>query len=322
MKRALITGGAGYIGQHLQKQLKKNGYQVIVMDRKHPSKMMSRKYCDRYIQANISEYTDIINEIKMEGMFSDNPLEFDIVFHLAGLIEVEESQRNPISYYENNVIGTINILKLMKQYNCDKIVFSSSAGVYDEDGEVNPQSVYGRSKVLSEEILMDAEKEGIRSVILRYFNVAGADIDSEFGENHSPETHLIPNIFNNSTFTLYGTDYPTWDGTCVRDYIHVTDLATAHVKAAEWLYEGKITIIADIGSGTGYSVKDIISAVEKTTGREINITYADRRPGDPAFLRCDTQAAEILLKFAPKYGLSDIIDTAYRWEVTMKRKPL
>jgi UDP-glucose 4-epimerase len=322
MKKALITGGAGYIGHHLQKELKKNGYEVIIMDKKHPSKMMSRKYYDRYIQTDISDYKDITGEIRMEGMFAEKELEFDIVFHLAGLIEVAESQREPISYYENNVVGTINILKLMKEYKCDKIVFSSSAGVYDEDGDVNPKSVYGRTKFLSEEILFDAEKEGIRCVSLRYFNVAGADIDSEFGENHSPETHLIPNILNNEEFTIYGTDYPTWDGTCVRDYIHVTDLAVAHIKAAERLYDGKTSSVFNIGSGTGYSVKDVLSTVEILTGKKINTKYADRRPGDPAFLKCDTEAAEIILNFKPQYGLKDIINTAYRWEVTMKRKPL
>lgn len=314
-KTALITGGAGYIGHHLQKELKLQGYTVIVLDKNPREQMMSQKYCDQYIE------TDLTN---VNRAFDDTPkLNVDIVFHLAGLIEVEESSRLPLFYYHNNVTSTINLLNLMQfRLNCDKIVFSSSAAVYGEY-DLNPVSVYGRTKLMAETIMRDAEAEGIRSVALRYYNVAGADFDGEFGENHMHETHLIPKILNNNEFTVFGTDYPTEDGTCIRDYIHVADLAVAHIKAAEWLEdENNVSMPFDIGSGTGYSVSSILSTVEKVTGMTIDITYGDPREGDPASLIAITSPTEKYLKFKPKYNLEDIIKTAYQWEVIQKRKPL
>lgn len=316
MKKALITGGAGYIGHHLQKELKKNGYYVIVMDRKHPSQLMSSKYCDEYIYADIRQYDNIIEEINLVKMFEDDKFGFDVVFHLAGFIEVGESEEQPLRYYQNNVSGTLNILRLMNEYGCDKIVFSSSCAAD------NPESVYGRTKRMCETILADANKEGVNSVILRYFNVAGADPDGEFGENHDPETHLIPRILTRNDFTVYGNDFPTPDGTCIRDYIHVSDLAEAHVKAAQYLNESKTPIIFNLGSGTGYSVLDVISMVEEVTGIKFKIKYSDRRPGDPAELFCDdVEYSEKMLKFKPKYGLKEIISTAYQWEVIQRRTP-
>ena len=322
MKKALITGGAGYIGHHLQKELKKNGYYVIVMDIKNPTELLSQKYCDRYIQADITSYGDMRERIDIDDMFVDEDLSFDIVFHLAGLIEVAESEKEPLRYYEHNVIGTFNILKLMKSYSCDKIVFSSSAGVYNEYGEIDPQSVYGKTKLMSEEIIRSSLKEGVKSVSLRYFNVAGADLDGEFGENHENESHLIPNILKNNRFTVFGTDYATPDGTCVRDYIHVSDLAAAHIKAAEWLDHNEYSEFFDIGSGIGYSIRDVISTIESVTGQKIDTTYGDRRSGDPARLFCETESAKTILGFKPIYELKDIIQTAYNWEVIQRRKPL
>lgn len=314
MKKALVTGGAGYIGHHLQKELKKNGYYVIVMDRKHPSQLMATKYCDDYIHTDIRNYDHILDEIEYGKMFDDEKFGFDIVFHLAGSIEVGESEEMPIYYYENNVSGTINILRLMKDYGCKDIVFSSSCAAE------NPESVYGQTKRMCETILADANKEGINSAILRYFNVAGADPDGEFGENHQPETHLIPRILTLPNFTVYGNDFPTPDGTCIRDYIHVSDLAKAHVKAAEFLNENKTSSIFNLGSGSGYSVLDVITMVEEVTGVNFKIKYSDRRPGDPARLVCaDVERSEELLGFKPKYGLEEIIATAYRWEVIQRR---
>ncbi|NBP01218.1 MAG: UDP-glucose 4-epimerase GalE [Proteobacteria bacterium] len=315
MKKALITGGAGYIGHHLQKELKKQGYHVIVMDMKPQSKLMSDEYVDQYLQADIRDYRHILDEIKYSRMFNDEAFSFDVVFHLAGFIEVGESEERPLIYYENNVSGTINILRLMKDYGCDKIVFSSSCAAE------NPQSVYGQTKRMCETILIDAGIEGIKSVILRYFNVAGADPDGEFGENHDFESHLIPRILNRDDFTIYGNDYNTPDGTCIRDYIHVSDLAEVHVKAAEHLYENKGCSIFDIGSGTGYSVLDVLTMVEQVTGTKYNVKYTDRRPGDPAKLVCNPYWANEALKFKPKYGLEDIIKTAHQWEVIQRRTP-
>jgi UDP-glucose 4-epimerase len=302
-KRALITGGNGYIGHHLQKELKKNGYTVIVVDRKPVEDLMSDKYCDLYWQHDLTKEPERVPAIKV-----------DVVFHLAGLIEVATGEKEPINYYYNNICATINTLKLMKNYfNCDRVVFSSSAGVYGD-------SVYGRTKKMSELIYSDAYKEGIKSVSLRYFNVAGADIDNEFGENHSPETHLIPNILNSDIFNLYGMDYDTHDGTCIRDYIHVSDLAISHIKADEYLIENNVAENFDIGSGTGYSILEVLKEIEKVTNREYVTVVQSRRPGDPDVLRCDTTRAEQLLKFKPKYNLNDIIRTSYQWEVIQKRE--
>jgi UDP-glucose-4-epimerase GalE len=314
MKKALVTGGAGYIGHHLQKELKKNGYYVIVMDRKHPSQLMATKYCDEYIRTDIRNYDHILDEIEYGKMFDDDKFSFDIVFHLAGSIEVGESEEMPTYYYENNVSGTINILRLMKDYGCKNIVFSSSCAAEE------PQSVYGQTKRMCEIILGDAKKEGVNSAILRYFNVAGADPDGEFGENHDPETHLIPRILTRNDFTVYGNDFPTPDGTCIRDYIHVSDLAEAHVKAAQFLNENKTSSIFNLGSGTGYSVLDVITMVEEVTGINFEIFYSDRRPGDPAKLvNTNTNYTEKVLGFKPKYGLKDIITTAYQWEAIQRR---
>jgi UDP-glucose 4-epimerase len=302
-KRALITGGNGYIGHHLQKELKNNGYTVIVVDSKPVEDLMSDKYCDLYWQHDLTKEPETVPAIKV-----------DVVFHLAGLIEVGTGEKEPINYYYNNICATINTLKLMKNYfDCDRIVFSSSAGVYGD-------SVYGRTKEMSELIISDAYKEGIRSVSLRYFNVAGADNDGEFGENHSPETHLIPNILNSDIFNLYGMDYDTPDRTCIRDYIHVSDLAVAHIKADEYLNENDTSEKFDIGSGTGYSILEVLRAIEEETKQEYVTMVQPRRPGDPAILKCNTTLAEQLLNFKPKYNLRDIVRTAYQWEVVQKRE--
>jgi UDP-glucose 4-epimerase len=305
-KRALITGGAGYIGHHLQKELKRNGYIVHVLD-KNTSKLITRKYCDKVIECDL---TYNVEPIRNES--------YDVCFHLAGFIEVGESETRPYEYYRNNIVSTINLIGAL---SCKNYVFSSSAGVYDELGKENPKSVYGRTKLMSEKILFDCVREGISCVALRYFNVAGADPDFEFGECHEPETHLIPNILNQDTFILNGNDYDTPDGTCIRDYVHVSDLAVAHIKAAEWLFAGEGATVFNIGSGTGYSIKEVIKTVESVTGKKINVKVGPRRFGDPESLKCDTQLAERMLQFKPKYNLEDIIISAYQWEVVQQRKP-
>jgi UDP-glucose 4-epimerase len=306
MTKALITGGAGYIGHHLQKELKKNGYTVHVLDR-DINKLVTQKYCDKFIKCDLSRNVD---PIRFE--------QYDICFHLAGLIEVGQSEIYPFEYYRNNIISTINLIGVL---HCKNFVFSSSAGIYDEHGKENPKSIYGKTKLLSETILFDCVREGMNCVALRYFNVAGADPDFEFGESHTPETHLIPNALTKDTFVLNGDDYDTPDGTCIRDYIHVSDLAIAHIRAAEWLFNDGESTSFDIGSGTGYSIGEVIDTIESVTGTKVNVTVGPRRQGDPAVLKCDTQKAKELLKFEPKYNLHDIIKTAYQWEVIQKRKP-
>jgi UDP-glucose 4-epimerase len=305
-KRALITGGAGYIGHHLQKELKKNGYIVHVLD-KDISKLITKKYCDKIIECDLS-YN--IEPIRNES--------YDICFHLAGFIEVGDAETRPFEYYRNNIYSTLNLIGALY---CNNYVFSSSAAVYDELGKENPRSVYGRTKLMSEKILFDCVREGISCVALRYFNVAGADPDGEFGENHSMETHLIPNILTKDTFVLNGDNYDTIDGTCIRDYIHVSDLAIAHHHAAQWLFDGEGSTIFDLGSGGGYSNKEVIRMVEHVTQRPVNVEIGPRRPGDPSILRCNIDRTEKLLRFKPKYNLEDIVETAYQWEVIQQRKP-
>ena len=312
MKTALITGGFGYIGSHVTKALKKAGWRTIVVDIK--SIPQTHEYTDMFYPCDIRapELSFLFGKVKI-----------DTVFHLAGLIEVGTSEKCPSEYYDVNVAGTINLLNEMSIHNVKNIVFSSSAGVYGSGNEnfletdsTIPTSVYGRNKLMCEQIITDMQKENINSICLRYFNVGGADPDGEMGENHEPETHLIPRIFQNlNNFTLYGNDYDTADGTCIRDFIHVSDVADAHVAGAEYLLKHQKSDIFNIGSGTGYSNKQIVDTIEKVTGQKVNITYGPRRAGDPATLVANISKAQELLPFNPKFSLEYIISTAYDWHL-------
>ena len=312
MKTALITGGFGYIGSHVTKALKKAGWRTIVVDTK--SIPQSHEYTDMFYPCDIRapELSFLFSKVKI-----------DTVFHLAGLIEVGTSEKYPSEYYDVNVAGTINLLNVMAIHNVKNIVFSSSAGVYGSGNEkfletdsTIPTSVYGRNKLMCEQIIADMQKENINSICLRYFNVGGADPDGEMGENHEPETHLIPRILQNlNNFTLYGNDYETPDGTCIRDFIHVSDVADAHVASAEYLLKHQKSDIFNIGSGTGYSNKQIVDTIEKVTGQKVNITYGPRRAGDPAKLVANISKAQELLPFTPKFSLEYIISTAYDWHL-------
>ena len=312
MKTALITGGFGYIGSHVTKALKKAGWRTIVVDSK--STPQTHEYTDMFYPCDIRapELSFLFGKVKI-----------DTVFHLAGLIEVGTSEKCPSEYYDVNVAGTINLLNEMAIHHVKNIVFSSSAGVYGSGNEnfletdsTIPTSVYGRNKLMCEQIITDMQKENINSICLRYFNVGGADPDGEMGENHEPETHLIPRIFQNlNNFTLYGNDYDTADGTCIRDFIHVSDVADAHVAGAEYLLKHQKSDIFNIGSGTGYSNKQIVDTIEKVTGQKVTITYGPRRAGDPATLVANISKAQELLPFNPKFSLEYIISTAYDWHL-------
>jgi UDP-glucose 4-epimerase len=312
MKTALITGGFGYIGSHVTKALKKAGWRTIVVDIK--SIPQTDEYTDMFYPCDIRapELSFLFGKVKI-----------DTVFHLAGLIEVGTSEKCPSEYYDVNVAGTINLLNEMVIHHVKNIVFSSSAGVYGSGNEnfletdsTIPTSVYGRNKLMCEHIITDMQKENINSICLRYFNVGGADPDGEMGENHEPETHLIPRIFQNlNNFTLYGNDYDTPDGTCIRDFIHVSDVADAHVASAEYLLKHQKSDIFNIGSGTGFSNKQIVDTIEKVTGQKVNITYGPRRAGDPATLVANISKAQELLHFTPKFNLKNIISTAYDWHL-------
>ena len=310
MKTALITGGYGYIGSHVTKALKKAGWRTIVVDSK--SKSQTHEYTDMFYPCDIRapELSFLFGKVKI-----------DTVFHLAGLIEVGTSEKCPSEYYDVNVAGTINLLNEMSIHNVKNIVFSSSAGVYGsgnqkflETDECHPTSVYGRNKLMCEQILTDMQKENINSICLRYFNVGGADADGEMGENHEPETHLIPRLIENlNNFQLNGDDYNTPDGTCIRDYVHVSDVAEAHINAATYLLEGNKSITMNLGTGRGHSILEMITALESITNQKVNYTITPRRSGDADSLVADTTIAKEVLKYSPKYDIIDILKTAYEW---------
>jgi len=306
MKTALITGAAGYLGSHMAKALKRNGWYVIGLD----IKQIQNKYIDRALCVDIQD-GDVLRSI-----FAVN--EIDTVFHFAGYIEVAESTLVPTLFYRNNVSATITLLNVMKFYDVNKIIYSSTAGVYSskdrplrEYDEVNPfNNPYAGSKYCAE---LAIQQSGVKYVIFRYFNLAGADEEMEFGEDHIPETHLIPKILQNlNNIQIYGDDYDTYDGTCVRDYVHVSDVVDAHITAAEYL-ESNSSILLNLGTGKGYSVKEIIQQVENITGK---LTYKilPKRPGDPSHLTADITLAQKVLHYRPKRDIIDILQTAYEWE--------
>ena len=251
----------------------------------------------------------------------------DAVVHFAALSLVGVSMKDPLAYFDNNVYGMITLLQAMQEVGVNKIVFSSSAATYGEQEEMpltensptEPTSVYGETKLMMERIMKWCDKcIGIKYVSLRYFNAAGASSDGELGEDHNPETHLIPLILQvplnkRDHISIYGNDYPTKDGTCIRDYIHVEDLASAHIKAVEYLLEGNKSNIFNLGSGTGQSVNEMIETSEKVVNQTIKKEYVDRRPGDPAVLIASNKKAKEVLKWENTKNLEDIISSAYNF---------
>jgi UDP-glucose 4-epimerase len=308
MKRALITGVSGYLGTHLAKALTVDGWDVIGIDIvKRPTLM----YVDQFIYCDVTKIADVYRVFDAH--------DFDVVFHLAGRIDVSESVEKPIEYYLENTVGTINILKVMDYYGVKNIIYSSTAGLYKSDDkllietcELAPRNnPYAASKYASELAISQSK---LNHIIFRYFNLAGADPQGEMGECHEPETHLIPRIFQNlNSFFINGNDYPTFDGTCIRDFIHVSDVADAHILAAKHLLEDKESCILNLGSEKGYSVKEIVNLVEKITGKKVNYTYRERRSGDPAHLVADSKLAKKVLSFVPKHDIISIVETAYEW---------
>lgn len=240
----------------------------------------------------------------------------DTVFHLAGRIEVGESIKYPTEFWEINVGGTLIVLNAMKKHGVDKIIFSSTAGVYFSGGILIPEdeatinnSVYSNTKLSCEYAIEDS---GLKYIIFRYFNLAGAD--DEFGENHEPETHLIPKILQNlNNFEVYGNDYETPDGTCIRDFVHVLDVVDAHINAIDYLEHNK-SVTINLGSGTGYSVLEIIDIVEKQTGQKVSFQITPKRDGDPDRLVADIKLAKKLINYEPQHEIDSIIKSAYEWE--------
>jgi len=315
----LIVGGAGYIGSHVNKLLSKNGYETVVFDNLEKGHKEAVKW-------GKLEVGDLSRIEEIEKVFAKYPI--DLVFNFAAFIEMGESVADPEKYYYNNLVNTLNLLSVMRKHNVDKIIFSSTAGVFgipervpiSEDDRREPINAYSQSKFMIENVFKDyATAYGLKYVVFRYFNACGADSEAEIGENHQPESHLIPILLQAANgerdfFQLNGTDYPTPDGTCVRDYVHVEDLAHAHLLGVKHLYGGGENKFYNLGSGNGYSNKEIIEAVKKVTGKNFEIKIGPRRPGDAPKLQASSDKIKKELGWEPKYTkIEDIIQTAWKW---------
>lgn len=329
----LVTGGAGYIGSHCVMALLENNNDVVIFDNLSTGHIETVQTLQKYGNVKFQQ-GDLTNFDDINSVFKNFNIEK--VVHFAAFSQVGESVVNPQKYYINNVCGTINLLRAMLENNVKKIVFSSTAATYgepvyipiDEKHPQNPINPYGQSKLMIEKIMDDYNKAyELKSVRLRYFNVAGADLKSRIGEWHDPETHLIPNIlkstFNNGkTFQMFGDDYDTKDGTCVRDYINVEDLAQAHLLALKYLDEGGETNFFNLGTNDGNTVKEVFAACEKVTQKDIPVEMKPRRAGDPASLVADNNKAKENLNWNPKHTLEESIQRAYTWEEKLQKKLL
>jgi len=321
----LIVGGAGYIGSHINKELNKQGYKTVVFDSLIKGHKEAVKWGD-FFQGDLENIEDI------REVFKKYPIE--AVLHFAAFIEVGESVKDPQKYYKNNVANTLNLFQVMLENDIKKIIFSSTAATFgnpqyspiDEKHPQIPINPYGQAKLMVEKILSDYDLAyGLKSVALRYFNACGADLDGEIGENHSPESHLIPLILDaalgkREDIKIFGADYPTPDGTCVRDYIHVNDLAQAHILALKKLMDGGESDRFNLGNGSGFSVKQVIEVAKKVTGVDFKVTEAERRAGDPPELIADSKKAKEILKWEPKYfDLETIISSAWNWHKQLNK---
>jgi UDP-glucose-4-epimerase GalE len=316
----LVTGGAGYIGSHAAKALRRAGYGVVLYDdlsAGHREAALGAPL----IQGDIADAAAVRRALRESGAVA--------VMHFAAWLSVADSVRDPLGYYRNNLVGALGTLEAMAAEGCRLFVFSSTCAVYGEPREVplrethtpQPINAYGQTKLAVEHALPHFERAyGMRAVCLRYFNAAGADPEGELGEDHSPEIHLIPRAFDAATggapLEVFGTDYPTADGTCLRDYVHVSDLADAHVRALERLLSGGASATYNVGTGQPSSVQQVITAVERVTGRAVPRRVAPRRPGDPAVLYASAERIRRDLGWtARRAALDTIVEDAWRWHV-------
>ena len=319
MKTILVAGGAGYIGSHMVALLVKRGYEVVVADNLRTGHWQSVKGARRLYVG------DLRDAAFLNRVFGENHI--DGVINFAAFSLVGESVTDPLKYYENNVEGAVSLLSAMRAHGVDKIVFSSTAATYgepekqpiEESDRTEPTNPYGATKLAIENMLKWCDRAyGIHYVALRYFNAAGSDTEAGIGEDHDPESHLIPLVMKTALgqrdhIGIYGEDYPTPDGTCVRDYIHVKDLAQAHLLALEYLARGGESDVFNLGSGNGYSVRQIIETARRITGREIRATAEPRRGGDPSVLIASSKKAAERLGWHPALGLDQIVSDAWAW---------
>ncbi|QHN08187.1 UDP-glucose 4-epimerase GalE [Methanothermobacter sp. THM-2] len=319
----LIVGGAGYIGSHVNKFLSESGYETLILDNLTKGHREHVKWGE-LIEGDLGDRR-LLNRILTE-------YDVEAVMHFAAFTDVGESVQKPGDYYRNNVVNTMNLLDSMLENGVGRFVFSSTCAVYGNPSEIpiteehslNPISPYGRSKLMVEEILRDySDAYDLSYVSLRYFNAAGADPEVEIGELHEPETHLIPIVLDaamglRDSVRIFGTDYPTPDGTCIRDYIHVMDLADAHWRALEYL-EGERSGVFNLGNGNGFSVMEVIETCREVTGASIRVVEDQRRPGDPPELVGSSERAREILGWSPVFTeLEEIIKTAWNWHRTAK----
>lgn len=324
--KILVLGGAGYIGSHMVYELIDKGYEVVIAD------SLETGHRNAVHEKAIFYRGDIRNKQFMDVIFEREKI--DGVIHFAANSLVGESMTNPLKYYDNNVCGTKILLESMLEHGIDKIVFSSTAATYGEpksvpireDDDTNPTNPYGETKLAMEKMFKwTSNAHNLRYVALRYFNACGAHPNGKIGEAHTTETHLIPLILQvpngqREAISIYGDDYNTKDGTCVRDYIHVCDLARAHILALEYLMNGGKSDVFNLGNGVGFTVKEVIEAAKRVTGQDIKIEIAPRREGDPAVLIASSEKAREILKWKPEYtDIDKIIETAWNWHKSHKK---
>ena len=320
MKTILVVGGAGYIGSHMVKILIRAGYQVVILDN------LATGYRDA-ISGGDFVFGDTADKLSLDRLLSGYSI--DGIMHFASFIQVGESVQHPSKYYQNNVAATLNLLDAMVAHRIPALIFSSSAAIFgepaytpiDEQHPKQPINPYGLSKWMVEQVLADYDQAyGLKSVCLRYFNAAGADPEGQLGERHEPETHLIPLVLQAASgrrqaITVFGQDYDTPDGTCIRDYIHINDLCQAHLLALEYLFQGGSSTAYNLGNGSGFSVTEVIEVAKQITNRPITVIMGERREGDPARLVADSQQIQTQLGWQPQYAdLATIIAHAWQWE--------
>lgn len=327
----LITGAAGYIGSHTALNFIKNGYDIVIFDNLENGHIETIEALKKVGNIDFVK-GDLRNIEDIDKLFESYKI--DAVIHFAAFALVGESVENPSKYYRNNVVGTLNLVDSMVKHNVKKIVFSSTCATYgepqytpiDENHPQSPINPYGNTKLCVEYILKDYDKAyGLKSIRLRYFNVAGCDEKTRIGEWHEPETHLIPNILKstfgeNKTFKIFGNDYETPDGTCIRDYVNVEDLAEAHRLAYIYLEKNNKSDVFNLGTEQGDSVKKVFDTCEKVLNKKIAVETVERRPGDPAKLYANANKAKEVLNWTPSHTLENSINTAYKWECKLQKE--